>query len=280
MSEIMSREQYHAHHALSSGQIKDLTHSISLWQHNLLHKKQQTKSMELGELIHMYFLEREKFNSIVFLDVDKLPRANSKARDDKEHELRLSRGLTSDDEIFVLSEAENLKFKLIIENAEKSLAEMGLSDVFKKDGDSELPVFFNIQHEGFTLECRALFDRLYRGLEQPLIVDIKTTAANINMHEIQKTAANFKFGIQEFWYRKACEYLIPDCQPNFVFLLISTVPPFQVALVTLGDDTKKFSERQVKKALSKYLNFKFNGVKENNFFNFEIDYPKYILDEV
>lgn len=117
-------------------------------------------------------------------------------------------------------------------------------------GDPERSIFW--QDEEFGIWRRSRLDMMPSpGRSQPIIVDYKT-AVSASPEEIPKAVANFRYDMQDDWYRAAYRAMYPGENPQFVFVFQEKTPPYLITCVVLTDDARMAGERLNRAAIERY----------------------------
>jgi exodeoxyribonuclease VIII len=82
-----------------------------------------------------------------------------------------------------------------------------------------------------------------------MTVDLKTTTADLDSRSLSREIAKYRYHIQEAFYRRAY-YRCHGEWPVFVFVFVSTKPPYLVRCVELDDATRDAGACAVDKALT------------------------------
>lgn len=117
-------------------------------------------------------------------------------------------------------------------------------------GEPERSIFW--RDEEFGVWRRGRLDQMpHPGRGRPIITDYKTTAS-ASPEEIPKAVANYRYDMQDDWYRAAYRAMFPGEEPAFVFVFQEKTPPYLITCAELDTDARMAGERLNRAALEIY----------------------------
>lgn len=117
-------------------------------------------------------------------------------------------------------------------------------------GEPERSIFW--RDEEFGVWRRGRLDHMpHPGTGRPILTDYKT-AASASPEEIPRAVANFRYDMQDDWYRAAYEAMYPGSDPAFVFVFQEKTPPYLITCAQLDHDARMAGERLNRAALEIY----------------------------
>lgn len=290
MVECMSNDEYHAHPAFSSSQLKDLLRSAAHFYVNSITrevKKEATAAMDLGTLVHTLFLEPDAFESEYQLMPEDAPARPTSAQ--------INAKKPSDETIARIAWwqqfEENTAGKQIISLADyetaiamaEKLRTLSMYSVMQNNpGMPEASIFFTDPIYGLQLRIRPDWhippcDAFPNGL----IIDLKTTD-DARPHAFSNTCDKFCYDLSAAMYQEGFqEYYQTDEKPDFIFLVAERKAPFNVKQYKASDLFISCGEQRYKQ--SKSLLAESMLVNEWHGYSLaleEIHMPSYRLNEV
>ena len=97
------------------------------------------------------------------------------------------------------------------------------------------------------------------GRHRPIITDYKT-AASASPEEIPRAVANFRYDMQDDWYRTGYRAIFPGEDPAFIFIFQEKTPPYLITCVELDDDAKRAGQRLNRAAMERYRDCASSGI--------------------
>ena len=230
----ISNNDYHAHKALSSSNLKDLLISAWSFAYNKKFPKQFTQAMQLGTLAHSLILEPEKIEEEFF--VAEKPKRTSKAG--KEEYNRL------------LIEANN---RIWISPSEFSECEAMIAPVLKNKlattllsgGNAEVSTFWAQDN----IHCKARAD--YINFNHNYIVDVKTTASLANEQSFLKTIEKYNYDLSASFYCDGFKNSTGK-EFDFFFIVIEKQAPYNYGIYKLSDNLLHKGRLKYLQALENY----------------------------
>jgi exodeoxyribonuclease VIII len=184
--------------------------------------REQTAAMQLGSLVHAMVLEPETVceNYIV------APKVDRRTNVGKASWLEFL-NTSSGKEVVEADTMELAKFICDAVRSNKFACE--LLDVF---GYIEKPVFWTCPNTGLGCRSKPDFDAPLPGAEY--ILDLKS-CQDATPSGFAKSAASFGYGRQAAWYQWGHENA-KGYKPAFVFVAVSSSPPFEVGIYELNEN--------------------------------------------
>ena len=228
----ISNEAYHSGEGLSKSDL-DMIHISPL--HYKTRKEQiepPTDAMILGTAFHMAVLEPERFKRKYAQapDIDRRTKAGKEAWAEIE-----AQGLT----VLAAKEFERIAgmSESVMQNPiARDLIEGSIheSSAYAKINDVLCKCRPDIWHEG-------------RGI----IADLNTTM-DASPKSFSKSCANFRYHVQDAWYRMVVEEATGEVPNEFVFIAVEKNPPYAVALYCLDFLAKEQGFREAMDDMSVY----------------------------
>ncbi|MDY5154305.1 PD-(D/E)XK nuclease-like domain-containing protein [Actinotignum urinale] len=83
---------------------------------------------------------------------------------------------------------------------------------------------------------------------ETVLVDLKTTATNASLDDIERAVATYDYALQMEWYRAIWQAVAGE-YPRFVHVFVSKKPPYLVNVVELDAEFQAIGRMQVREAL-------------------------------
>jgi len=120
-------------------------------------------------------------------------------------------------------------------------------NLIANDGDYEHTIFWH--DDEYDVERRCRCDFLH--LDRETIVDIKSTKTGASPRENSQTIYNFGYHRQASFYCDGVEAMY-GIRPRFIFIFMSTKPPYRVSTHLLNDEYLKLGKAENAAALRTY----------------------------
>ena len=117
-------------------------------------------------------------------------------------------------------------------------------------GDPERSIFW--QDGEFGIWRRSRLDHMPRPGNGRLIITDYKTCVSASPEEIPKAVANFRYDMQDDWYRAAVRAVYPDEDPAFVFIFQEKTPPYLITCVELTEEARAAGARLNAAAIERY----------------------------
>lgn len=239
-------DEYHAIHAVSSSNCKDLLKSPWLYWHNKNNPKAQTPAMALGSMVHHLILEPSTFEDHYL--VAEIPKRVTKAGKEAYAELEQQ----AQGRVLVDMEAYN-NAKAMQENLYKNeFIKMLLSD-----GKAEQTTLWH--DESNQTLCKAKAD--YLNTSKGLIVDLKTTSSLASEMAFKSTLNSYQYHLSASMYQDG-SYHATGKRMDFYFIVVETFAPFNFGIYKLGDEWLRQGKSLYQEALRAYENALAKGTFE------------------
>jgi exodeoxyribonuclease VIII len=219
----MTNAEYHASGAVSKSVLDMIHKSPAYYQYCRENPRQQTDSMLLGSVVHKLVLETETFASEFAIEpyCDKRTKAGKELY--KQFLDSLGDGMTAvPPDVYDTAKAmaEAVKAHPV---AAKLLT----------DGKPEESYFW--EEDGIKCSCRPDWLR-----NDGIVVDLKTTK-DASPDGFQKSAYNFRYYVQAWWYIHGLRQCWVDaCE--FVFIAVESSPPYGVCVYSADNSFYKLGE--------------------------------------
>ena len=215
--DCMTNEKYHAAPGISKSDLDQLHRSAAhyMTSHDLPHE--ETPDMRIGTALHCAVLEPERFmKTYTTVEGDRRTKA---VRDQiKAYE---ERGCV------VLTETE---MAMVMAMRDSVMDSPNAVTLFQ-GAHSELSVF--AWHDDIMIKCRPDIWNESHGL----LIDLKTTT-DASPKEVAKSVADFRYHVQDAWYRQVWERAGGAEAEGFIFIAVEKKPPYAVGIYTLSLDAK------------------------------------------
>lgn len=240
--EHMPADQYHATHALGSGNLKALLRSPAHYQAQLIAPPTETPAMRLGTLLHTRVLEPDVWQSAVRVipgDVNERTNAG-KAR------MAALRADAPPETQWIKQDEYDACNAMHASIWGHDAARALLQHV--ADERREISLFWSDDRFGAPVPCKARFD-VWR--DDGVIVDIKTTG-DARHDEFARNAARLGYHIQAAHYMMGAEHLMGEAPPFWVWLVVETTAPYAVATYVLQWDAYHMGKALAERAYGVY----------------------------
>lgn len=258
--EYISNEEYRAREGVSSSVLKKLLISDAHLQYVVDNGWQKTEATTLGDAIHAYFLEPERFDSMYITEVDTYKKAYNgfaagDAKLDEYGKPIVVLKHTTDSKMDIKGE-QYRKFQYMV-SAIKDCPE---AMVMLKNKEYVEASFFD-SYNNIPIKVRC--DFMYRDPENRLwVVDIKSVGGTKERPSDAKNFSRvmFEFGydLQEYMYFEVIKKYIPEVY-GFKFLCVDAKCPSGVKIydiVPSESDWHELGGYRFKLAMDRYKKFK------------------------
>lgn len=242
MIERMSNDEYHAHPAFSSSQLKDMLRSSAHFYVNNITKeakKEATAAMNFGTLVHTMFLEPDQFSD-EFVIAPQFNRRTNAGRQEALAWEEANQGkylVTAEDIESATRMAENLRTLSLYEDMQKYKG-MAEASFFFTDPVYDLQL--RVRPDWHIVPC----DRWPNGL----ILDLKTTD-DARPQAFSRTCGNFCYDLSAAMYREGFQqYYQTEDKPPFIFLVAERNTPFNVKQYKASDVFLAVGENRYKRS--------------------------------
>jgi len=231
----IEHEEYLKKHGLSCSGLKNFAKSPADYIYKLQNPKPPTPAMLLGTHIHMAVLEpaRHRDQYVVAPNVD---RRTKKGKSDWAYFVENNDGKT----VVTQDEMDTVNGVL------KSIKNNETAKQYLK-GEIEKSIAWT-EYNGVL--CKARPDVLLE--KQNLIVDLKTTQ-DASPGAFQRTVANYKYHWQAAFYLRGMQEVQPDSYHGFVFVVVETSPPYDVATYQIDPEDIAIAEAEFLPLIDDYM---------------------------
>ncbi len=232
----MSNEEYHSKEEfLGSSMLKNLDISVEDFTWKKDNPIKQTPAMLTGSAVHTLILEgRQKYDN-EYIVSPKFDKRTKQGKADFAQFQEDSAGKT------IITHEQNY----VAEMCNVSISNHLEANQLFQNGIPELSGFF--EYEG--VPCKIRPDYLLNSI----IVDLKTTSSGISQADFSRTCAQYKYDIQTGLYQKGMELITGDYH-EFIFVVVQSVPPFNVAIFEPDEDFLDSGAEKVERLIQKYKN--------------------------
>lgn len=246
----MNEIEYRQHEGLGSTDVKNLLKSPLLYRYEKLNPKPPSPAMALGTAIHAEILEPDK--KLVWPNpIDARTKAGKEEKAKAEAEGKL-----------ILSADQHQ----VLFNLDRWIKEFRS---MMKGLKCEFPVIAKMG----DVPIKGLLDAYDDFIEA--VYDIKTVSIQLDASEVGKYAYNYGFHIQAGHYANVLEQAGMRME-TFQFILIQTVPPFQVAMCRLPRNLLELGKQKALEAYTIWWDCDSTGDwGESEIKSFSIEFPKW-----
>lgn len=111
------------------------------------------------------------------------------------------------------------------------------------EGECEASIFWDCGLSGLKRRCRP--DKIIDGWGW---ADLKTTTAGVDPESFRRTVRNYRYDIQQEYYRDAGVRIYGE-RPKYVFVLVSQSEPYPVRVYDLGEQFVDIARNQIESGL-------------------------------
>ena len=206
----MTTEEYRAHPALNFSSAKHLLKSPADFKAAQAEKREPTKAMELGTLIHAIALEGKNLTSMVNIRPEGVNLATKEGKAWKES-VDPSKPIITGDDVEMIRGMN----KSILENPHAQALLNGCQML-------EMPLLASLK----GIECKGLIDAAGTDGKDWVIADLKTTQ-DASPREFASTVAKHHYDLQAAWYSALLGQVHQiEEQPDFFWIVVEKTPPF------------------------------------------------------
>lgn len=236
----LSNEAYHSGEGVSKSDL-DLVHRSPLHYLKSEHDN-DSDALRLGTAFHMAVLETAEFMKTY----DKLKPGMKRTTKD---------GKARVEEIHAAGKIDltHEEWEMIM-GMRNSVLSNPIAKALINGSDHEVSVYGTIN--GTLCKCRPdIWDS-----RRLIIADLKSTT-DASPEAFAKSVANFRYYVQDAWYRHVMEAAAGIVPKAFVFIAVEKKPPYAMAMYSLDEDSKRQGWIE---ALSDLQALK-NAIEENNY---------------
>ena len=230
----MTESEYRQHPAVSRSDLWAFHRSPEKFRYFQEHPEPPSAALTFGRVVHKVVLEPETFGEEFAVwpsDADRRTKAGREAWEEFRAAVNGVEIISSDIHKQALAIRESLERVPIVR---KLLT-----------GDHERPFFWTDEVSGEDCKCRV--DCLCMELQQPVIVDVKTTT-DASTEAFQKDAIKYGYDLQAAFYSAGVAAEL-GVEPLFAFVVVEKAEPYAVN-VFLTDDVFK---QRGRKLMADYL---------------------------
>lgn len=235
----MSNEEYHRHDSISKSGLDLIAKSPAHFRYAA--HREPTRAMTLGTATHMAILEPDLYAAQYVTLPDGVDRRSSVYKEAVK--------TRSEESVLVRSEADRIEgmTAAVRGNREAQL-------ILGRAGVSEASLFATDPVTGVAVRCR--FDWLTYDLHA---VDLKTTAA-ADDDSFAKSIVNYRYFVQEAFYRDVFQWATGEKLRSFTFLAVESEMPHCVTMPVLADDVVAYGRQLYRRDLNRYADCLASGV--------------------
>lgn len=229
---IMTNEEYHAHEALGSTNLKTILESPAKYIWQKTHLIEPTAAMIFGTKVHEAILEPSLFEEKMRI----MPEFSGKGSVAQREEWT-NKTLSTGYKIISCDDYERIGLIL------KSIKNHTQASRLLEHGKSEESYFATID----DVPCKARPDFLRDG---KIIVDVKTTSGSLK--DFYKAIANFGYHVSSAVYLDVISSALNETYDEFIIIAVQSVPPFETATFLVDSGTIDAGKSLYKKAIKIY----------------------------
>lgn len=209
----MPNDAYHAYPAWNKSSLDLIARSPAHYRYSA--KRESTRAMEIGSAVHAAILEPELFASDYMLLQD--------VKDRRSSEYKEACKTYPADRVLTGTEAAQ------VSGIQASVR----CDMLNEPGWAEISVFATCPETGLLIKCR--FDYL---TTDGRALDLKTTQ-DARAAEFAKSVFNYRYHVQDAFYRHAFAAATGNELQSFTFLAVEKEPPFYHAEYDLDAEAQE-----------------------------------------
>lgn len=218
----LSIEDYHSGVGISRSSIMEFNKTpFHYWNKhinpNTIKVDQKSKSLNIGNLLHTYVMERDKFNA-KYLLVEKMDGRTDEAKKYYAEVNKVLNGRT------MIKKDEFAEIQMM---SDSLLSNKKILDLII-GGQYEKSLYWNDPHTG--LLCKVRPDIWHKGF----ICDLKT-CVNARLREFQQSLYKYGYHIQCAMMQQAFEHVFNIQMRDFIFIVIENTYPYANAIYKLDE---------------------------------------------
>lgn len=235
----MGNDEYHRHDSISKSGLDLIAKSPAHFRYAA--HREPTRAMSLGTATHMAILEPDMYAAQYVTLPDGVDRRSSVYK-----EAAKQRG---DENVLTCSESDRIAGMVaaVRGNREAQL-------ILGRAGVAEGSLFATDPVTGVAVRCR--FDWLTYDLHA---LDLKTTAA-ADDDSFAKSIINYRYYVQEAFYRDVFQWATGEKLRSFTFLAVESDMPHCVTMPVLPDDVVAYGRQVYRRDLNRYADCLASGV--------------------
>lgn len=269
----MSNADYHAHHAVSSSQLKTMLRSPAHFyaKHIAECDHKQTPAMALGTAVHSLFLEPHNFVNDCAIEPEVNKRTNA-GKAEIEEFLALNTGKT------IITQEQFHTAQSMVDAMKKH----PMYNILLSGGIREASVFY--RDEETQLDCRVRFDwhippNTSDYFPNGLILDVKKTT-DARADEFSKSCQKFGYALSASMYVDGYKAYY-NTTPQFLFFVVEDSAPYESVIYYASDEMLFAGDVKKRDALLKLQQAK----ATNTWVGYtkqiqKIDLPKWAMNQI
>lgn len=259
----LPNEEYHAHPAIGSSNVRMMNRSIAHFIDSKINPRQQTPAMMMGSLLHLMILDFTAYSQAIQNDYAVKPDGMSLATKDGKKWKAENEGKT------ILTEVQVETFTRM----GSSIIEHPIASNLLDEGEAEISLILHDNNYGFMRKAR--FDYIRKNeAGETIIIDLKTTN-DASPSAFSKSIANFGYHIQGAYYSDVWRLFHKTTEiPIFTIIAVENNPPYNVAVYNLAEEALGLGRSTYEITLRKYADYLFQAAQGKNW----AGYPKQITD--
>ena len=236
----MDRSDYEKIDAVNYSTLKHFNKSPAHVKEEMMHPKEPTRAMEIGNAIHLSILEPDRFKKEYIVT----PNFDRRTKEGKEKWIKFE--AENFGKVY-LTRDEFDKCKKITESIKSK------ETIFKmlyETGKNETTCVWKDKETG--LLCKGRQDRITKFMGWTIVVDIKTTiSAQINLFASQ--TARFNYHLQAAFYLDGLDAIYPiEQRRRYIVLAIEKDSPYEMRLFEFDDEALHEGRQKYKSYLRQY----------------------------
>lgn len=237
----MTNTEYHSHSAISKSDLDLIARSPAHFKYTKEHKPDPTDSMLFGSVVHKLVLEPETFTA----EYAVAPAVDRRTKAGKEAWTEFSDSINGET---VISSDIYSKAHLIAESVRNNK----LANKLLSGGKAEQSYFWTDSQTGVECKCRPDY------LKNNIVIDLKTTI-NASPEEFVKSAYNYRYYVQAWWYLEGLRQNGIDVT-DFIFIAVEKEAPYTVCVYCADELMLELGEREARRNLNAYAECLKSGI--------------------
>ena len=246
IDETLSNEDYHAHDAIGSTQLRYFMQSPAKFKASMdgKLKPKQSKEFDVGTYAHEIMLEGKlpRFMS----DEAIIPAAIAEwEAKNKGKQSKNIRGTKVYEDMVKQMEGEgkvilSTKNYQMLEDMHEAFFNHPKAAAAVNPAHGKPEVSFFTKWDGFEYKCRADFFGERKG--KTYLVDYKTTSGG-EFADIQRSLGKYGYDVQAAHYMDVVQDCVGKRPDVFIFIFQEKEPPYEVAVIRVGNDTLDYASQ-------------------------------------
>jgi exodeoxyribonuclease VIII len=231
---------YEAWPAARSSILKLFESSAAHARHEMIHPREPTDALQMGQATHHAVLEPATFESL-WIARPKIDRRTKVGKAEWQKFIDDNPGK----EVLSISDFESC-LRMRDAAYDHPTAKLLLTN----PGFTECSLLW--QDTMTTTWCKARLDRLTKLAGYSVVPDLKTTAFEATESRWQREVANRGYHVQAAHYLNGCDVIAPGIQRRFMWIVVEKSPPYGVAVYEPDQQMLEEGQRKIARYLELY----------------------------